>query len=250
MKKIIFLLSLLLAQTSFAAAPAKSKPKTEESWYYRGLYVAGLVGGTLLDESFTQSFIGVRPTGFVPDLPSQSDLEAGNPAGMIACGFSYALDSHLVFGLEATAGLTHNEVSDWSGYLDGSSRVTGTVSSVLTSDFSVLFKVGYQIYERTHFYGLVGTRWANIESTLKTNVNDQLIFSKSFTGYQLGNTGGVGIEHMITEDLSLGLEYLYTNYGDYGPLDNIYGPTNSVDFTTNTNTIGARLSYHFSFLKP
>lgn len=235
MKKLSFVLLALTVHSAQAA-------------YLSGFYINGALGGTLLDVEVDQHFSFGTPATI--SIPSEINLSDGNVAGWIGVGYSHRFQNHLVLGAEVTAGATNLTVSHKNGFVpEFDDFIDGEIESQLSNDFAALFKVGYLSKHNTYLYALVGPRWGNFESTLDTSI-PPFLFTDSESGYQLGVTAGVGIEHMINNHLALGLEYAYTSYGQIDSprtLVQAEGATilDEADLEASTNTLGVRLSYHF-----
>lgn len=237
MKKYSFLLLFLIAQT-VQASPALT-----------GFYAKGAVGGTLLDLEIKQSFNANIPGTISLISPSDVNFEARTASGLLGAGYSYQFHNHVVLGAEVTAGLLNADLTHTQVVTVFGNTLTGKLETKLTNDFAILFKPGYVIEHHTQIYALIGPRWGNFKSTLDTNLLGSIKTDK-VSGYELGITAGVGLDHFITDNLSLGLEYAYTNYGDIKSLmttDAIGGIpiTDTADLKASTNTFQITLSYHF-----
>lgn len=241
MKKLCLFVLALTTHAAFASHPVIS-----------GFYLEAALGGTQLEVDLEQSLTGNSPGNFIADFPVQTELGNGNTAGWLGVGYAYPLKNHLVFGVEATAGFDNPRLTHQDGLLSGN-LVKGKIETKLKNDFALLFKAGYLIMGHTQIYGLVGPRWGNFQSSLATEIAPNPEFSVEHSGYELGITAGLGMEHWISNHLTAGLEYSYTSYGSLETLSasaliNPSSPALISDVAeqkASTNTIVAKLAYHF-----
>jgi opacity protein-like surface antigen len=243
MKKLTFLMLAFAAHNAQAASP------------FAGVYVSAAAGGTLLDSQVEQTISVSKPSLVSGEFPSDNDAEGLGGAGWVALGYSYQSHNHFVLGLEATAGQANPEADYTHSLLVAGHPFSSEIKTQLKNDFALLFKPGYVIKERTQLYGFVGPRWGNMESHLSSNVTGAIAHDK-VSGYELGVTAGLGIAHLVTDHLSVGLEYAYTNYGDIASpnttsepfiegLGSVVTAHDNPDLSVNTNTVAVQLSYHF-----
>lgn len=246
MKKFSF---LLLALTAHAAQASH-----HGSQHFNGFYLSAAGGGTLIDVDASQQYTLTVPAAGVTILePAEFDVEGGGASGLLGVGYEHQFHQHWVLGAEVTAGATNASVTHRDAALLTDTNLTSKLVTNLRNDFALLFKPGYVFKGHTQLYALIGPRWGNFESTLTTNVITSTL-KDSVSNYELGITAGVGMEHMLTNNLSLGLEYAYTSYGSIeSPTTNFTGSINSSTFNTtdetdikvSSNTVQAVLSYHF-----
>jgi opacity protein-like surface antigen len=242
MKKLSIFLLALTAQSAWAEHPVIT-----------GFYLEAALGGTQLEVNLEQAVVGNSPNNFLADFPNVTNLGNGNTTGWLGVGYAYHLKNHLVFGLEATAGFDNPRLSHQDGFINDSGNVSGTFKTKIKNDFAVLFKAGYLIMGHTQVYGFVGPRWGNFESSLTTSVLSSGTFSAEEAGYELGITTGLGMEHWVSNHLTLGLEYAYTSYGSLETLSAsallyVSSPaflSDTAEHKASTNSIVAKLAYHF-----
>jgi len=95
-----------------------------------------------------------------------------------------------------------------------------TNSNVNLSDqYALLLKLGRLVGARTLLYGLVGPRWGNFSlefdasfhQNLGVIINTQIESQKKY--YKQGVLFGIGSEFLLTDRISLALEYRHTYYG-------------------------------------
>jgi len=227
MKKLFYPLACMLICTS----PAQAKH------YFTGFLLAGAVGGTNVQYSLDQDLSATSPL-FEVTLPDDSDISANSPAVMVSLGYAHQFMNNMVLGGAFTAGYAYAQVSDSiSSQVDtGTAEFTYTRKTELTfsNDFALLFKPGYVFGTSTQFYGLIGPRWGNFKSSVKTSINATdgtdvytASDSESASNYEIGITVGLGIQQLISPNYSWALEYAFTNYG------NIDTPDSSGTFLLN-----------------
>lgn len=249
MKKSILL--MLLLNTSVALAQD----------YFTGLTFSGALGGTSARFKVDQTLDLSSPGNVFINIPSDIKEEGSSIAGLVGIGYTYQFASHIVLAAEFTAGLT-----DASIIHQNNQSVNGTIfdlfsrlSAELNNDFAVLFKAGYVMREKTQIYALIGPRWGHFESTLKTSFVSTNIGNAtgsaqaSESGYILGLTAGLGMQHMLTEHISASLEYAYTTYGEIPSPFNVldasaaFGSPSTVtdnpDISASSNTLLVKISY-------
>ena len=144
------------------------------------------------------------------DIGRYSFDQAG-ALGTIFAGYNWQV-GRTVLGVEADIG---------TGNLKSSTATPfGTFSSELQTMGSVRARAGLLLTPALLLYGTGGFAWANYDLGLDTGAHT----SQTFTGYQLG----VGSELMLTNNVTMRLEYLYTDLGrdviTAGGLTNGYNP--------------------------
>ncbi|RYD62967.1 MAG: porin family protein, partial [Sphingomonadales bacterium] len=77
---------------------------------------------------------------------------------------------------------------------------------------SLRIRGGYA-FGKTLAYATVGPAYARIGNSFSTS-NTANAFSDNRDSYSWGVTGGGGLEHKITDNISVGLEYRYTRYNE------------------------------------
>ncbi|MES2987144.1 MAG: outer membrane beta-barrel protein [Pseudomonadota bacterium] len=74
-------------------------------------------------------------------------------------------------------------------------------------------RAGYVFGSKTLGYLTAGPSYAKIDNSFATS-NTQNAFADNGDSYSWGVSGGGGIEHKISDNLSFGVEYLYTRYNE------------------------------------
>lgn len=119
----------------------------------------------------------------------------------------------------------------------------------LNQEYGIIAKLGYVLCNQTQLYGFVGPQWGQFKVNSHT---DQFIDSSpsvytAFVGnggdsdYKTGLLAGLGIETMIDDCISVGLEYDYSNYGSRDVFASTNFFHNSVLDTTTTLTKAANI---------
>lgn len=191
---------------------------------FTGFYLTGALGGTQADFDSTP-YLGTAGYDF---FLGEYHIYGTSPSGLIGLSYLYQFNRGLVLGGQVTAGYTSvktgnlNEVIGSHSSPFDSALIASDLDTELTNDFAILFKPGVVSNKNTLFYALVGPRWGNFKTSLSTDVllvsdtQASATGSDSQSGYQLGLTAGLGIQHMLTDHFQVGLEYAYTNYGEIG----------------------------------
>lgn len=198
MKKTLILAAAVSAAT--IAAPASAN----------GLYL-GLNAGwnaTNSEESTTIQFAGGGAPGTATDTMDSSLY--GAAYGGVA-GFKMPISTGYV-GLEVN-------IADSSAESELDSTLNGTTvaRTSLTSDLSygVTGILATEISEGTHLYGLAGYQMTNFEGQVsERNVTTNAIVSSTADEDFGGARVGVGVESMLTDALSLRLEWAQTYYSE------------------------------------
>ena len=204
MKKHLFLLaftaaSLMPAATVLAADLDPPPPPVEQlrpaSYDWTGMYVGGWVGaacidGTLHDNTQAAVVGGTLPFDF---------LNAGcGWKGGVTGGYNFQMDD-IVFGVEADWGRSGSIVenteagADYNFRLNQIATFRGRVG--LAFDDTLIFATGGGAWARGELNGIVSSDPSHLQSD------------------HFGWTIGGGMEHAVTDNLRIKLDYLYTKLG-------------------------------------
>ncbi|MBX3580779.1 MAG: porin family protein [Rhizobiaceae bacterium] len=109
-------------------------------------------------------------------------------------------------------------------------------------------RAGYA-WDRFLVYGTGGVAFARVNTHADEYFLGSLIGSDSASATHTGWTLGAGVEAMVTEKVSVKLEYLYADFGkkDYN-YDLISGPTGDETIGTadlSVNSIKLGVNFHF-----
>jgi outer membrane immunogenic protein len=261
MKRLILLASAaVLAGPAMAADVVYSEPapigtsmpaSVDWSGFYLGVQGgigAGSTGVFSLDTNndgvfgdafapFGDNFEGRFDSGFVGGVHAGYDWQFGSIVFGGIVDINYADIGDRQSGFSSTPAFYHIDRSiDW--------LATGRA------------RVGYLATERLLVYGTGGLAYANVENDFVTNTPAAFTVSGGDED-RFGYTVGGGMETMVTERLSVGIEYLYTNLGsdDYNvrftsgafATDTPAGFADSrgSDRNFDFHTIQAKISYRF-----
>jgi outer membrane immunogenic protein len=205
MKKVLllasFTLSLLLPVGTAIAAdmdeplPPPPPPVTElrpASYDWSGAY-AGVWGGlTCIDGTASVTQAG-------PPVTTASFLNAGCGAkGGLVAGYNYQMDD-IVMGVEADWGMTGNVVHN--------TQVGADFDYGMDHIATARARLGYAM-DDTMFFVTGGAAWA--KGHLIDNVSTAT--PTDLTAEHWGWTVGGGVEHAVTDQLRVRMDYLYTHF--------------------------------------
>ena len=216
--------------------------------YFSGFHVyGGLTVGSnnydiVGDGVFAFPFIDADDTDldFDFDLP---DLGGEGAGAIIGAGYDFRVGSQAVIGgfLDYSATDINNDTSlDVSGLAD----VDASIDFKQTSQWTLGARAGFTPSASTLVYGLVGYSRGEFEGDLQGDaefLGDDYDFDVD--GYSLG----AGIETMVTENVSLKLEYRYTKYEDFEVFDfdaDDFGGA-SADLETSSHRANMMIGYRF-----
>jgi outer membrane immunogenic protein len=213
MKRLLASASILaLSSVAVSAAdlPLKAAPYIAPipvfSW--TGCYVGAHVGAGTMHDSNTQDFSSAFFFSSFFNNSNGGTGTGGLAGGQIGCNYQ---DGNAVFGLEG------------EGYWSGIKTTTGftfpgegfTQTSKNKYDFSIAARIGLA-FDRTLVYGKAGWVWGNFGfDTLSTFGTGEGATTETLT--QSGNLNGLllgaGIEHALTRNWTVKLEYNFLDYG-------------------------------------
>lgn len=249
---------LLAASAAFAADPVieteMMAPIGDWSGLYAGVQLGGAFGGSNDGVVALSPFTPGLQTAFAPGFNGDFD---GGVIGGAHVGYDWQM-GNIVFG--ALADFTAADISDrQSGF--STTPAEYSISRDLNYLGTVRGRIGYAPSNQFLAYVTGGLAYGDVDINYSQPGSSATI--QSITGDQdsVGYTLGVGAETMVTQNISFGLEYLYTNLGgnDYnvniagggaantafgavgGPGTNLTGTDNDFDF----HTIQAKMSYRF-----
>jgi outer membrane immunogenic protein len=211
--------------SALTLAPLAAQAQGEPSFDWSGFYVGAHVGWLWGDIDYREPDFGGNVIG--PDV----DGFAGG--GLI--GYSHRIE-HLIVGLEADGGLLD------ASFDSGESGGNGYSAFDLDWNAHVRARLGWAV-EHTLLYVAGGLALAQV------TLDDTDPGFGGDDNIHLGWTVGGGVEHAVTGDLVLRLEYLYDDYGEErytissppGP----FFPSYPADIELTSHTLRAALSYRF-----
>ncbi len=261
-------LALLLATSAFvtpalaadvvyneppAPAPMVIEPIVQtKTW--TGLYIGGQAGAAFGNSSNGALFnTGGGNTGG-NGIFNGNDNNTGFVGGG-HIGYDYQLPNNIVVG--AVADLNYLDAKSDRSYTVGGS--TFSTSSDINYLGTVRGRVGYA-FDSILLYGSGGLAYAGVDN----NSSVSNAAGGTFAGYtfkkdgkdaDIGYSVGGGVDVLATQNISFGVEYLYTNLGsnDQTITGTNAANTNTVSFTNKSNnndldfhTVMAKASYRFN----
>jgi outer membrane immunogenic protein len=182
--------------------------------------------------------------------PHSSNNNSDNNIGAtFSLGHNIQIEN-VVYGLETDLSLANysNEYNSGNIFYDTMPTKTFNVHTKLSHDWIINLqpKIGYA-YNSSLFYAVGGLSLAQFKYEFdKTDNAFNAAIHQDSNKFKIGFNVGVGIEHQISKDWTLSLEYLYTKFNNVakenGTLHATGGLTanydNSVDYKLNTLSIG------------
>lgn len=232
--------------------------------FYDATSNAGLFGVDGFDEDGDPFLIGP----LLGNIINGDDLGAWYGFGTIEIGFDYQFDnSPFVIGILANYDFNGNNdaSASSSSFVDFDPPLISLDNSVeaeLDDSWFLGGRLGFVFNENTLLYGLGGYTWVdgkvNADHALNIEGNELAGVHASEDGAVDGWTIGAGIEHLITENLSLKVEYRHDFLGDLdfsqttvfenadiGPFEDVAAVHDGkVDFSRDT--VRAVLSWRFN----
>ncbi|PQO24300.1 porin family protein [Rhodobacteraceae bacterium WD3A24] len=244
--------SSILAAPALASGPAPApaptpvvQPAPTAPDYWSGPWVgAGLgMGSTNYDivGDFNLPMVGedgLRGDFDLPDLGGQGGLVT------IEGGYGFRLSPNMVAGVQLDYTATHID-NDTSFSVSGEADLDFDYRVRPESMLTAAGRIGYLPSERTLIYGLLGFTRGNFngEYDLSGDFNASDSYDFDLDGWSLG----AGIETMLSDNVSMKLEYRYTAFEDHDLFETPVGRDGSVDIDmeTDVQTVRAVVSYHF-----
>ncbi|MBO0663557.1 outer membrane beta-barrel protein [Jiella sp. MQZ9-1] len=179
--------------------------------------------------------------------------DTGNFIGGANIGYDYQFQNNVVLGA----------VADFN-YINRKKDTSYTTPN--GAEFSAQNKLNYLGTARARLgyamdnilvYGTGGLAYGSVKnsvSTPSTTTGDfaGYTFSTDNEKKSVGYTAGAGVDVMATQNLSFGVEYLYTNLGKNTQTVTGTNGVNNVSFNSNSNkdldfhTVWAKAAYHFN----
>ncbi|MCB1112131.1 MAG: outer membrane beta-barrel protein [Chlamydiales bacterium] len=185
--------------------------------------------------------------------------------GDVRLGYNRIFNGCYLIGLAGDATFGHNHLKFGTRVVEINSdlMIATNANITLSNQFALLLKLGKLVDNRTLFYGLVGPRWGNFSlgfdagfhQNIGVFLNTELDSSNKY--YKEGVLVGIGSEYLLTQCISLALEYTYTYYG-HPKLPSTQAPITqdgtiipdavfiqSSSLIARTNNVTLRLSYYY-----
>lgn len=248
--------------------PVAAQEKTDWSGFYAGIFAGyGLDSAEATSSSTPLTTVPLNGANYTfASLDYDQRFEA--PFGGLQVGYNHQIDQ-FVLGVEGTLSLGSFSKSSGNGstmnITDGVQFTNNTVAidTNLSLDWLTTFsgKLGADL-DGFLIYGKLGVAVANMSGNSRSDVvvdgttpvgllglpNGTYAASTSHSALRAGPTIGAGVEKMLTENVSVGLEYNYTHLGDISvgtpPLGGI-GAGGTKTFSANFHSVKAGISYHF-----
>lgn len=175
---------------------------------------------TLANNNFSGPYIGVE-SSYIQGKDKATISSSGipfvsqnlKPDGMgvgILGGYNWALGSKAILGIEAGYNY-YREADDYKDLLNCSGAECQFKSDVKQS-VSAVGRLGYLITNNTLVYGLFGYSGAQIKRSL--NVIIEGTDSETNKKWQNGWVAGAGVEYLASKNVSVKLEYRYSDLGN------------------------------------
>lgn len=200
-----------------ADMPLKAPPMAAPSCVWCGWYIGGNVGGKwadLSDSTFVSPATG--PGGASgPGTLAFGTSSAGTFIGGGQLGYNWQ-NGPMVFGVEGSIDGQHWRKSFVAGPAPGFPFVAGDSFSA-TSNWEASFRgrLGYA-WDRTLLYATGGIAWTRVSDNTNFIATGGFPASSASDHATLaGGTLGGGLEYAVTNNVSLGVEGLYTWYGNH-----------------------------------
>ncbi|HDZ74892.1 MAG TPA: porin family protein [Aurantimonas coralicida] len=215
---------------------------------WSGLYIGGQVGGAFGFDG-ADTVYNPRP-GYGSAFAATPSSNKSSFVGGGHIGYDYQI-GNVVIGAVA-------DINKMNGSSERSFSVGGVsfpVKDKIDYMGTVRGRLGYA-YDRFLVYGTGGLAYAKRSRSTSFPTTT----SGPFTGYKFSektdktDTGyavGGGIDYLVSRNMSVGLEYLYTDLGKNDWSAKATNGAQLVDFTANTNdrtdfhTVWAKMSYRF-----
>lgn len=216
------------------SSPAQAQDTQGGGFYFGvtggyGFGEADVKGDLLRDHSI--------PSSQVVSEDGKGDLEGGMIGGLV--GFDYALGNGLVIGA----------VGDLSWLnATGNADVEPSVINLTGSDYDVdaslswlgtlRGRVGFEMGD-VLVYGTGGLAFGGVDADLSVSGSGEI---NSDSNTQVGWTVGAGVNYMATDNVMLGVEYLYVDLGE-GSYK--FGDTGEADIDLNMSIVRGTVSFKF-----
>ncbi|MFW6028545.1 MAG: outer membrane protein [bacterium] len=232
------------SQAADLSAPPPSAP-VAPVMNWTGFYIgAGGGGNFLFADSYTAvDFFGGKPAptsehDFFPDVEASADLGAVGAFGTVQGGFDWQFGDRFVLGVfgnydfggntrasHSAGAPIENECIDCLS-LESEHGDTIRARVTLEDSWAIGGRLGFLSSESTLWYGLAGYTQAKIEGEaghpdLRRRVVSEhdSHYQYSWSGWRDGVVLGAGVETLLTDAISLKMEYRYTDYESFGGHD-------------------------------
>ena len=207
---------------------------------WTGVYLGGHAGGAWADAAMTKTAVGGAGFGFDTDpVSSTLDFSPDGVVGGLQLGYLYQF-SNFVVGIEVSG--SYSDLDETRLDPADADNNVRTVNSDWNA--AATLRGGYA-FGHTLAYVKGGVALARFEHTLVDDLVPN-IGSYSTTEDHEGWTAGAGLEHMLSSDVSLALEYAYYDFGGKDHVA-IIGPDSVTrELEAELHTVTARRNWHFT----
>ena len=242
---LVFTASMASASGPAAVPPPMTIAQLPTTTSWTGFYAGGSLGfgSANYDIGGTYDNPGIPLTAAL-NLP---DLGAQGVVFGLQGGYNHQMSNNWVLGAQIDAmgsGITNDTALNIAF---GPNTISGTYDLRVSSMYSLSGRLGYLTSPNTMVYGLLGVTRGNFSGAYNLTVNAVPVVNGNYDFSLNGMAVGVGMETMLNDHLSLGLEYRYNAMQRYtfynGPL--VGGDTLDVGFDTSVHTFRAMLNYRF-----
>lgn len=276
MNKKLLLIKAIILFTEASISYANGLPPFHGFYANLGL---GYLATNIQDNIRTNAMVvagGSVPVNDMVDQKLKTFTTGFN--GGIGLGYSKPLQQHFVLGIEGRVNFENLDARFNTSYttlsptdLPPSYHLLPTTASVkLSRDYALLPKLGVLLQPKTLIYGLIGPAWGQFRVASATsfdlsanNGGGGLVTAHGDTSFALssckrGYQAAIGMEQVLTEGLSLALEYVYADYGKLAFPEQLTTSLNIVNFPVDstllslnnsfraqTNNATLRLAYYF-----
>ncbi len=220
------LIAIAASSSAFAADAIVSEepvPFVAPVFSWGGAYIGGEIGwgwGRGKLDGDADNYAEFKPNGFL---------------GGVYAGYNFDLGNNVILGIDGN--FDYNDLKESQDYLSGGVRpVQTSLESKLEWSGAVRARAGYAI-DRFMPYIAGGVAFGHVKNSVIIGGSTSYSDSQTLTGW----TAGAGIDYAATDNITLRLEYRYTDFGnkDFG-VD---------DFSTRgsfkTNDIRLGIAYKF-----
>ena len=220
-------------------------------------FSAGInIGAINATTEYTDSF----NFDYSPFITHQSNntVRLGKAAGTVGLtlGYARAWNPCWLWGLEGRANFTNlkssNSHSEQTFIFNESFNFSNNHNFNIRLDqqYGGIAKIGYLVRPEAQLYAFVGLQWANAK--INSGADNDDIPPINYAKFKAGTLIGFGLEQMVSDCISLGMEYEFANYGSYAfnskGIDSLSGRTvlaRDLRVQLKTQALRFRLAYYF-----
>ncbi|WP_102958699.1 outer membrane protein [Mangrovicella endophytica] len=247
-------LSLLLASVAFVATPALAADIiTEEppapapveimapTYTWSGLYIGGQAGVAFGNDGSSFSSDAI-------DFDGDDSSDDAGFVGGLHVGYDWQVNNW-VFG--AVADINYIDASSSTDFTAGGADFS--VDNDIDYFGTVRGRLGYA-FDRVLVYGTGGLAYAGVDNDASTPATPGVTYNTDNDEADFGYSVGGGVEVLATQNISFGVEYLYTNLGSNdSSVTAVDDATGAELFTVDSDnddldfhTVWAKASYRFN----